>query len=175
MSRTPAARTSPDRGSIRWSMLLSHHPPSDLDRTFRVGGIHICTRCFGVLLGAATFATLQIRACNLASIIPAWLSMLLPLVAVADFAAHELGWWPSNNGKRLISGALLGTTVGSGVFSLLMGLTLLGVSLLAWLAALAFGVAFALRIAGRLQRYVERYESGVREERRDMPRDDSCT
>lgn len=99
-----------------------------------------------------------------ASIIPIWVSLLLPLPAVVDFTAHELEWWRSNNPKRLLSGLLLGLAVGIGGYALVRGPALWGAFLIAWLVILEFGVAVALQCAGRLDGYIERYERGVRQE-----------
>lgn len=160
--RITLPRASPTSSGIRWSMLISHHPPCNYDRTFRIGGVRICTRCFGVLLGVLASILLQVDSHVLASIIPLWMSLLLPLPAVVDFTAHELEWWRSNNAKRLASGLLLGFAVGVGGYTALSGCAFLGFLDIAWLAILEFGVAVILRCTGRLDRYVDRYEKGVR-------------
>ena len=160
-------RASPTSGDIRWSMLTSHHPPCDYDRTFKIASIRICTRCFGVLLGVLTSILLQVNSNILASTIPIWVLFLLPLPAVFDFIAHELDLWRSNNAKRLASGLLLGFAVGVGGCAIFSGDVFLGFLQIAWLAILEFGVAFTLRCAGRLDGYVERYEKGVRKTIKD--------
>lgn len=155
-------RASPTSGDIRWSMLISHHPPCDYDRTFKIGSVRICTRCFGVLLGVIASVLLQVKSDISASIIPIWVSFLLPLPSVVDFTAHELDLWRSNNAKRLASGVLLGFVVGVSGYAILDGYIFVGVLVIAWLAILEFAVALTLRYAGRLDGYIKRYEKGVR-------------
>lgn len=154
--------SSPAPGTVWWSMLISHHPPCDYDRTFKVGSLRICTRCFGVLLGVLGSVLLQVDLHILASIIPIWVSLLLPLPAVIDFTAHELEWWRSNNTKRMASGLLLGFAVGVSGYNIFGGCAFFGFIGIAWLGILEFGVALILRRCGQLDRYVERYEKAVR-------------
>jgi uncharacterized membrane protein len=149
-------------GSIRWSMIISHHPPCYYDCTFRVGSLRVCTRCFGVLLGVLTVIILRVNSHILASIIPVWVSLLLPLPAVVDFTSHRLEWWQSNNTKRLVSGLLLGLAVGVALYNLINGYTFFGIVQITWLAVLELGVAIVLKHAGKLDKYIEQYEKGMR-------------
>lgn len=162
IGRLTPPRASPTSGGIRWSMVISHHPPCDYDRTFKIASIRICTRCFGVLLGLLTSVLLQVDSHVLASIIPIWASFLLPLPAVIDFTAHELEWWRSNNAKRLATGLLLGFAVGVGGYNIFAGYISLGFLQITWLGILEFGAALILRHCGQLESYVMRYEKSVR-------------
>jgi hypothetical protein len=91
-----------------------------------------------------------------------WFSFLFPLPAVADFVAHEIGLWQSNNCYRLISGLFLGTFVGISICNFVCkGLTLFIVLQFLWLVYLEFGAALFLRCAGQLEKYIERYEKCV--------------
>lgn len=157
---------SPRKGrraaGVRWSMLVSHHPPCDYDRTLRVGGLRICTRCFGVLLGAVAGLALRVGHCPIAATIRAPVAILLPVPAVLDFIAHEFGLGAGSNATRLLSGLLVGLAVAVAAHGLLWGSTFLGLSQTAWLASLEFAVAALMRCSGRLEGYVRRYEEGVR-------------
>jgi hypothetical protein len=72
-------------------MWLSHHPPSQYDRCFRVGSVHVCRRC--AVLYPIAFAT------TLASLLgfgwpAAWdrtLLYLLPLPVTLEFVFERFG------------------------------------------------------------------------------------
>ena len=73
------------------ALLLSHHPPSQYDRCFRIGGRHVCRRCAVLypLAFAVAFASL------LGAHWPeAWdrtLLFLLPLPVTLEFVIERLG------------------------------------------------------------------------------------
>jgi len=148
--------------SIQWSMLLSHHSPCDYDHTFRVGDLHICARCTGIISGGVAFVCLLLTSLLLLRTIPLWVSLLLPIPAVIDFATHELGWWQSNNFVRWTSGVTLGFAIAWGMYTLFGSRAVQGIAMIAWLAALELTAAIILRAAGRLEQFIERYEKAVR-------------
>ena len=141
---------------IRWSMLLSHHAPCDYDHTLRIGKLRFCARCTGILLGAlgGTLCLLHIR--PLKQVIPFWGLFFLPLPGVADFCLHELGCWRSCNGARLLSGGLLGAAIGWGLCTIPSK----GGLIFAWLAFLELLAALVLKVGGRLDGFLQKYEAG---------------
>ncbi len=92
---------------------LSHHPPHEYGRTFRLGGVHVCARCLG------TYPVLF-------AVMAAQLGLAAPLtwpgdeiVAVALLVPALLDWsWgrfrpeAGSNAQRLLTGALLGVGLG---------------------------------------------------------------
>ena len=144
--------------SFQWALLLSHHPLCDSDHTFRIGKVRFCARCTGVATGVAIVISLLVCSRPLQQFLPFWLFLLLPLPASVDFTAHELGKWKSSNFLRFLSGCLLGFSLGWGVFTFLNR----GFILLAWLVFLETVVALLLKITGKLNGFIERYERAVR-------------
>ncbi|MFA6002138.1 MAG: DUF2085 domain-containing protein [Thermoleophilia bacterium] len=144
---------------IRWGMLLSHHSPCDYDRTFSISSLRICTRCFGVLIGIIGGVALTLR------VVPEYLlifSLVLPLPAVMDFMLNELQMVKGNNGRRLVTGIMLGIAVGFDLYAVTDIGLLQGFAQLAWLVVLEFFVVAVLLRTGFLDEYVSRYEKGVR-------------
>jgi uncharacterized membrane protein len=92
---------------------LSHHPPEEYGRTFRIGGVHVCARCLGTypVLFAALAAQFVFR-------VPlAWegdqvLAVALVLPALLDWAHGRFRPWSGTNALRLATGVLLGAGLG---------------------------------------------------------------
>lgn len=148
-------------GGVRWEMLVSHHPPCDYDRTFILGRVRVCTRCFAVMLGAlcAFFTKLFIFSSSMSGI---WVAFALPLPASLDFTAHELAIYRSNNIIRFLSGSLLGVPVGLAVHAVVMGSILFAILTVFWFVGIAFSVAFLFRRTGHIDVYISKYERAVR-------------
>jgi len=142
-------------------MIISHHPPCYYECTFRIGSIRVCTRCFGVLLGALIII-LQKNLFIFTSTIPIWVTILLPLPAVIDFTSYRLELWGSNNIKRFFSGLLLGILVGIALCNLFYCHIFLGIIQIIWLVILELLVIIILKRAGKLEEYIKQYEIGVR-------------
>ena len=72
-------------------MWLSHHWPDDYDRCIRIRGRHVCRRCAVLypvsLIAAAVFGLVGSWPASLET----WLLWLLPLPAVIEFVAEQLG------------------------------------------------------------------------------------
>ena len=74
-----------------WALALAHHPPSEYDRCWRVGGVHVCRRC--AVLYPIAFAVM-------AAALAGWgwpaawdrtLLMLLPLPVTLEFVLERFG------------------------------------------------------------------------------------
>lgn len=87
---------------------------------------------------------------------------LLPLPAIVDFTTHELKLQKSNNTIRLITGIFLGSFIGFGIYHILEGVLLIGFFSLVWLIILEFIVVLILKWAGRLEKFIQRYEEAIR-------------
>ena len=82
--------------------------------------------------------------------------------AVANFVAHEIGAYSSNNAHRILSGVLLGIAVGFAIHGLASHQFLMAALQMAWLAALECYVAIILHARGKLEPLMKRYEQAVR-------------
>jgi len=149
-------------GPIRWSMLISHHPPCDYGRTFKLFGIRICTRCFGVIAGILFYIVSSFLTQGVTGIEYLLAMMILPLPAVFDFSLHELNILKSNNPKRFVTGLMLGIPVAYSLAAFAGGHILCGIIVILWILLLEFGVALILNRNGHLEKLIKRYEAAVR-------------
>jgi uncharacterized membrane protein len=141
-------------------MVISHHPPSQYDRTLRLGSVRVCARCSGLFLGTVSsiavvhFFPLQSIPSNTTILVVA-----LPVLGlgIAAFVLNEAGIRVSNNYERLLFGLVLGSllcvTWVSGLWPFL-GLVVLVVTG-------QFIAALLLRRLGVLDRFVCEYLEGA--------------
>lgn len=145
-------------------MLISHHAPSDRCRTVGVGSIRICTRCLGVLIGILIFIYAGFSGMPYPRIVAVWAPFVLPVPAALDFLNHELRRRASNTFKRISTGFMLGISISIMGQNCYSGDWLLGPAQLTMLFTIEFAVALVLKLSGRLEEYVARYENAVRYE-----------
>jgi uncharacterized membrane protein len=96
---------------------LSHHPPEELHRACRLGGVHVCARCLGVypVLLAGLLAQFALRT-------PLWhrwdvgLVVLLTLPALLDWAYGRFRTHAFGNLWRLSTGVLLGVALSRSLY-----------------------------------------------------------
>ena len=143
---------------IRWSMLISHHPPCDYDKTWRIGQIRVCTRCLGIICAVLIVVGLADFKFSLAN---SWI-FFLPLPAVADFLAHETGRRRSNNTQRFLTGFLIGMPLGCCVLAFAAGCLFYGFLIALWLICLEFVTALLLKKSGKFEGYLLKYEKAAR-------------
>jgi uncharacterized membrane protein len=96
---------------------LSHHPPEELDRCYRLGRVHLCARCLGTypvaFLGIA--AQLVLRA-PLAHPLDVPLGLALVLPATIDWALGRFDPHRFSNPWRTFTGVLLGLGLARSLF-----------------------------------------------------------
>jgi len=158
--------------AICWSMLVSHHPPCDYDRTIIIAGVHVCTRCAGMFFGAV----IGMISCQYLLHAPATIligaGVLFALPAGIDFTMHEISrQYQSNNFRRLSTGFLFGV-----VAAMLFGCTIFGrlYPFLVFCVAMIimqFTIATIFRVTGHLDSYIDRYINGTRKDVRTSPID----
>lgn len=141
-------------------MMLSHHPPCQFNRTYKIGKIRFCFRCTGVLIGFIFFLLINYLL-FLNQKYFTLLLVILPLPAVFNFAIHELGKIPNRNIWRLLTGFLLGCAIGIAVKEICNGLWLLGILFFLWLIVIEIIITLILNKAKVLQKFMEEYENGV--------------
>ena len=92
-------------------MVVSHHPPTQYERTLHVGRLRLCARCAGLLLGTALGIVLSSPA-STAAIAAGYLVLVLELgvlgLGIAAFVLNEAGRRASNNYERIVFGLSLG-------------------------------------------------------------------
>src|SRR5690606_10272740 len=96
---------------------LSHHPPEELDRTWRLGGVHVCARCLGVypVLALCLWVQFALKV-PLRLPLDGLLGVLFILPALGDWA---YGRWRPHAGTNLwrtTTGVLLGLALGRSLY-----------------------------------------------------------
>ncbi len=136
-------------------MLLSHHVPQDMDRTIRVAGVHLCSRCVGVCVSTGALAALHMPATPW----PFAVAVALGSLPILDFALHESGLSSSSTFRRLATGALIGPLAFDFARSAARLDWLRALACLSAYLALQVACAWFLARRGRLEALVARYES----------------
>lgn len=96
---------------------LSHHPPDELDRCYRVGGVHLCARCLGTY--PVMFAAIAVQLARRAPLehpLDLWLGVGLLLPATLDWAFGRFRPHAFANPWRTFTGVLLGIALGRSLF-----------------------------------------------------------
>ena len=96
---------------------LSHHPPEELDRCYRVAGVHLCARCLGTypVMFLAMAAQIALRA-PLAHPLDVAGCVALVLPATLDWAYGRFHPHRFPNAWRTATGILLGLGLGRSLF-----------------------------------------------------------
>ena len=146
-----------------WRMLLSHHPPCDLDRTWPIFGVNVCVRCFGMFVSFCVSLILSFKIaipCDVLSIV---LSISAMLPAGIDFTLGELILsYPRSNGLRFATGSVFGVGVGvcvSWCYSEGYCTPLLLFMVFSFIMQLVIALLF--RLCGHLEEYASKYEDAV--------------
>lgn len=147
-----------------WRMLLSHHAPCDLDRTWSLFGVRVCVRCLAMALACG--CSLAVMAGDLLP--PTWshvaLACALMIPAGVDFAFGEL-WcnYPRTNLFRFLSGFSFGVgwgvTLGWWIFA---GIAAPLVLFVALSVLMEFTLAGVFYLVGHLEAYIAKYENACR-------------
>ena len=93
---------------------LSHHYDDELDRCYRIGGIHVCARCLGTYPVLFIFFALQMKKLVPDLSLPIVLALTLP--ATFDWAYGRFRPHAFSNLWRTFTGALLGVALGRTLF-----------------------------------------------------------
>jgi uncharacterized membrane protein len=105
-------------------LLTAHHPPCQLNRTFRIGisgkTLYLCTRCLGQWIGFVLsigwgLCTIPAERNFVQNIL---VFGLLPLPVAIDWSTQTLGYRESNNPLRMLTGLLYGASLGQYISSL---------------------------------------------------------
>jgi len=150
-------------------LLLAHHPPCQINRTFRiqVGDriLNICSRCLGQWIGFALVIIWSLNAIPIErGLGQSFLVFgLLPLPIAVDWSTQTLGLRESTNPLRALTGFLYGLGLGQYIVSLLSR---------DWLAVttatsifLCYMLVFWLVVSkpGIASNYLKPYEEFIRE------------
>ena len=99
-----------------WRLLLSHHRKGDEGRCLKVRGLLVCSRCAGLYPAAALTLLTHAAGLRLSPLQDALVLYALPAPALIDWGATFIDGRPGTNTSRLLSGVLLGVSVGRLVF-----------------------------------------------------------
>lgn len=97
---------------------LSHHRFAERHACFVCGPVFLCARCLGTYPVLLLVLAYQLRRPFAPPSLPADPFILygLALPAVLDWSAGQLLRWRGHNGVRLVTGALLGVSLGRAVY-----------------------------------------------------------
>lgn len=144
----------------RWSMVISHHPPVQYDRTLNLLGIRLCARCSGVVVGIGIGCLLAAysRQLTMSSIaaLSAFFAAAIAL-GVSAFVKNEIGTRRSNNTERI----LFGIAVGSCLVLAWRSSVLVFLGEIVLIIVAQFVSAFWLRKHGHLDRFIAEYLEGA--------------
>ena len=144
-------------------MLISHHPPYQFDRTFKILNIRFCVRCTAIFLGILFYVFL-LSYIALPKNFDLLIGFILPIPAILNFMLNELKFLINSNLKRLITGLLLGISIGILIKGFLKGDLILGFAILIWIIILEFIVVLILNKAKVLDKFIKEYENAVYKE-----------
>jgi len=139
---------------VRWSMLLSHHPPSQYCRTYKILGIRFCARCTGIVLGLIIGIVIDFSSMNFL------LLLLFPIPTFMNFVLQERKIIPSNNMLKTVLSISLGIYL-FGTINLIISDLKLGIILVINLFFIQFLSAYILFKTGDLEKLITEYENGI--------------
>lgn len=138
-------------------MLISHHPPSQYCRTFKLFGIRFCARCSGIILGMLIYFMIDFNF--------NWTALLiLPLPTFINFLIQELQWIKSINFLKTF------LTIPLGFYIIIMCKCLIELDLIKFLwmflyiLTLEFIIAMILNRNEKLDQLIDEYEKGMYKE-----------
>ena len=140
--------------------MLSHHPPSQYDRTLHVGRARVCARCAGLLIGIVSAIAImpQLTAFRIPSTITLLTATSFVLsCGIAAFVLNEAGIRASNNYERLLFGFVLGCLLYLACISSLWSF----LGMLALVVGGQLAAALLLRRLCVLDRFVDEYFEGA--------------
>ena len=146
-----------------WRMVLSHHPPCDLNRTWYLFGVNVCVRCLGMLIASILMVIFGLlfeipygvlgMTCCVLSILPAGI----------DFTFEELYWkYTGTNVIRFLTGMLFGSGGGMCIVWLWLESRVSPIVIFICASiAMQFIIAFLFMRKGHLERYLAKYENAL--------------
>jgi len=135
-------------------MLISHHPPSQYDRTYSILGVLICARCSGILSGLIFNSQIDLLFYD-------WIFFLLPLPSYLNFLFQELNYIKSLNLLKSTLSIPLGFFLYQILNMLYYEKYVYSIVCLGYLFFLNFIVVFVLLKNGKMEKLVQEYELGI--------------
>ncbi len=123
-------------------------------------GMRWCVRCSGILAGILIFF-LSNEMVALNGTFGFIISFVCPVPAVVDFSLNEINKWNGNNGRRVLTGAFLGISIGMMIYEFTLNSILSGCIILSWIIFLEVLVILILKKYKVLERFIQEYENGV--------------
>jgi hypothetical protein len=97
------------------ALLLSHHPPSQYDRCFRVGRHHVCRRCAVLYPVAFAVAIASLLGAHWPAAWDRALLYLLPLPVTLEFVTERFGGIRYRAGRQIALTLLAAPALGRGL------------------------------------------------------------
>lgn len=135
-------------------MLLSHHPPSQYCRTYKMFGIRFCARCLGVPIGLFIGIILNFSMFW-------WLLIVLPLPTFINFLIQELKWVKNYNLIKTILTIPLGVYLYILLESLIKLDLITFIPMLFYIIIIEFIIAHILNKNNKLDQLIKEYEVGA--------------
>lgn len=135
-------------------MLISHHPPSQYCRTYKVLNIRVCARCLGIPIGLviSSFLTLEM---------PWWCLLLLPIPTFLQFMLQELEILKGYNLLKTILTIPLGLYVFEWLLQVVEFHFLALFLLTFYILLIESIIALILSKKNKIEALVEAYENGI--------------
>jgi hypothetical protein len=95
-------------------LFLSHHPPSQYDRCFHIGGYHLCRRCAVLYPLAFAVALASLLGAHWPERWDTTLLYLLPLPMTLEFVIERFGGLRHNGRRQIILTLLAAPALGRG-------------------------------------------------------------
>jgi uncharacterized membrane protein len=105
----------PYRSGPTTPLWLSHHWPEDYDRCVLIGRTHVCRRCLVLYPITLVVLVAAVGGWWLPRSTDAWALVLLPLPAVVDFVAEQLGVVRPSPARLVAVTVPLGVGLGQGL------------------------------------------------------------
>ncbi len=142
-------------------MVISHHPPSQNDRTIIIFRQRVCCRCFFIVLGTISiliiFKQFQHISLNYFLII----GIFSPLPACVNFILTEISKSRNSNLKRSLTGYILGFSTGTMLHLFLQGLFFTSICIFIYFIVMEFFIVSLLIKFNVLERFITEYEKGI--------------
>lgn len=135
-------------------MLLSHHPPSQYCRTYKILGTRFCARCTGISFGLIIGIAIDLSSINF------FLLFLFPIPTFVNFLLQERKIIPSINLLKTTLTIPLGVYIYE-IINLTIIDTKYGIILIVYLICIQSIFAFILFKTGDLEKLVIEYEDGI--------------
>jgi uncharacterized membrane protein len=135
-------------------MLISHHPPSQYCRTYKIFELRFCARCSGIIVGILLSFVLNLNF--------SWeLLILFPLPTFINFLIQELKWIKSLNYLKTLFTIPLGFYIYKMLECIINLDFILFLTMFLYVLIIEFVIAIILNQNKKLEPLIKEYENGI--------------